>query len=156
MTQAEHLASLHPRLRAAYARALAEYVRLYPGRTVPRVISSHRPQLDCARVAGACSGASKHSRYPAEAVDVDAGADWSKSTDPHGYAADFARLVQAADPCIEWGGRYRQRDVPHFELQMDRAGCSRLPLRSPSGGPASAATWGLALSAAVLLLLVTR
>lgn len=151
-TETGHLAAMHPTLRAAYVRAVADYVRLYPSRRRPVVFQSWRPQLDCSRVRGACSSNSKHSRaWPAEAIDVDAGADWSKSSDPHGYASDFARLMQR-DRCIEWGGRYRTPDYPHFEANL-AAGCDA-PGSMFDTDTARAAV--LAAGAAVVLLLVTR
>lgn len=109
----------HPRLRAATDAGLAEYVRRHPERPRPTRISVWRPQLDCSRVAGACSSRSLHS-IPggvSRAEDIDS-PTWTKTSDPRGHAADLARYIRAADPCVRWGGTFAppNRDYPHFEL----------------------------------------
>lgn len=114
-TQAGHRAALHPRLLRATEAGLAGYARLYPNRPQPAYISTWRPQLNCRTVSGACADASLHSLAGgvSRAADIDS-STWSKTADPQGHAADLARLIRQADPCIRWGASYR--DFPHFDL----------------------------------------
>ena len=119
---------LHPRLHATLERAAALYVQRFPGRKRHTYLSTWRPQLDCSKIRGACSEESKHSLTTADGTPLAEAADVllpgvSKARDPRGHMRDFAAIVRELDPCVEWGGDYREPDNPHFELQLDRAGC---------------------------------
>lgn len=119
-SQAWHRAHTHRRLVDGLAPAMAA--------TGAYWLSTWRPQIDCSRVSGPCADPSKHS-VPggvAEAADLDA-PGISKSD--VGFWRRFAALVE--DPCIEWAG---PADANHFELQMDRPGCSGSA--APAGRPA--------------------
>jgi peptidoglycan L-alanyl-D-glutamate endopeptidase CwlK len=90
------------------------------------VVCGHRGKVaqDAAFAAGASKvrfPRSRHNSTPAEAVDlapiVNKKIPWSDIKAFQRMAAEFKRLATEAGIAIEWGGDWKMRDYPHFELK---------------------------------------
>jgi hypothetical protein len=66
-------------------------------------------------VTNAQVGQSKHQRLPAEAIDI-----WfargGKLVDEPRLWEQLVKMIRDYDPKIKWGGLFKFRDKPHFEI----------------------------------------
>jgi hypothetical protein len=60
-------------------------------------------------------GQSKHQRQPSEAIDISFAKGKQLLDDPRLYK-QLVKLMDEADPAINWGGHFRIVDKPHFEI----------------------------------------
>ena len=128
---------LHPTLRAAWESSLNEWVATKPGKPVPFLTCTHRDDEEQEILfmmsrngkdddgdgkvdesdewrSNARAGQSKHNLYPAEALDVafrnsQGKLDWSES-----LFNEFAVIMKRHG--VKWGGDWKRKDTPHFEL----------------------------------------
>ena len=61
-------------------------------------------------------GESKHNKFPSDAFDIafkkaDGKLDWSEA-----LFAKFATIILGIDSRVIWGGNWKKKDTPHFEL----------------------------------------
>lgn len=131
------LDDLHPTLRLAWESSVNEWLKTYPDDPVPFLTCTYRDneeqeilymmsrngkdddgdgKIDEADEwrSNAKPGESKHNLYPSEAVDAafrkkDGKLDWSEN-----LFARFAVIMKRHG--IKWGGDWKRKDTPHFEL----------------------------------------
>lgn len=70
-----------------------------------------------AKVTNAKGGQSPHNYKPALAFDIaflgkDEKLDWREE-----HFATFARIMKDVNPVIEWGGEWKFKDTPHFQIR---------------------------------------
>lgn len=70
------------------------------------------------KVTNAKCGQSMHNKYPSLAFDIaflklDKTLDWSEEN-----FYDFASIIKKIEPKIEWGGDWKFKDMPHFQLKQ--------------------------------------
>lgn len=113
-------------LQDAYAYAKAEYQRLYPNDPQPFLTCVHRPNSEQDAlyaqgrttkgkiVTNAKGGQSKHNKLPSEAFDIgfitlQKTLSWDSK-----YFKHFADIIKTKG--IKWGGDWKFKDAPHFEI----------------------------------------
>jgi peptidoglycan L-alanyl-D-glutamate endopeptidase CwlK len=70
------------------------------------------------KVTNAKCGQSLHNKYPSLAFDIaflklDKTLDWSEDN-----FHDFANIIKKIEPRVEWGGEWKFKDMPHFQLKQ--------------------------------------
>ena len=127
-------------LVAAYDKAATEYQSLYPSEPQPFITCTYRSNeeqtalynqpkdgkdnngngiIDDAseKVTQAQAGQSPHNYKPSFAFDiafinVKQKLDWSSNN-----FKNFSDIIKKIQPLIEWGGDWKFKDAPHFELK---------------------------------------
>jgi peptidoglycan LD-endopeptidase CwlK len=69
------------------------------------------------KVTNAKGGQSEHNNYPSTAFDIafiglDKKFDWTDEN-----FQEFADIIKKIEPRIEWGGNWKFKDSPHFQLK---------------------------------------
>lgn len=116
-------ADLNPVLVQAYDKALEKYEQTYPNAPQPFLTCTYRSNEEQEilfkkrpKVTNARAGQSPHNYKPSYAFDiafigVDKKLDWSPK-----LFKNFANII-AENPQVEWGGNWKFKDAPHFELK---------------------------------------
>lgn len=115
---------LHPLLVAAYDKAARYYADLNPTAPQPFITCTHRTNEEQEqlfkqrpKVTNARAGQSPHNYKPSYAFDIafiglNKKLDWSSA-----LFKNFAEIITAIEPNIEWGGNWKFKDAPHFEVK---------------------------------------
>lgn len=120
---------LNVTLVTAFEQAVKEYERLYPEAPQPFLTCTYRSDAEQealyakgrtekgAKVTNARAGQSPHNYKPSFAFDIafiglNKKLDWSD----HLFKT-FADIIKRISPNIEWGGDWKFKDAPHWELK---------------------------------------
>lgn len=120
---------LHNELVKAYELARTEYAKRYPNDPQPFLTQTHRTNEEQERlyaqgrtvkgkiVTNAKPGESPHNYIPSFAFDIafitlQKTLSWDQK-----LFKKFADIVAEQSPSVEWGGAWRFKDPPHFELK---------------------------------------
>lgn len=126
-----------PELQVAFAKACAKWDCAYPDLAKPFPTCTYRDNKEQAELymmnkngkdddkdgkidesdewrSNAKAGQSKHNKIPSEAVDIafknkNGSLNWSES-----LFEKFAFIIE--EEGIKWGGRWKRKDTPHFEI----------------------------------------
>lgn len=124
---------LHSELVQAYDYAEKKYSELYLGDPKPFLTYTHRSNdeqnalYEIGRskpgkiVTNAKAGQSPHNYKPALAFDIAFLTPQKTLSWDAKYFKKFADILLAQYPNVEWGGNWKFRDVPHFELKAWKA-----------------------------------
>jgi len=116
-------ADLNPVLVQAYDKAVEKYEQTYPNAPQPFLTCTYRSNEEQEilfkkrpKVTNARAGQSPHNYKPSYAFDiafigVDKKLDWSPK-----LFKNFANII-AENSQVEWGGNWKFKDAPHFELK---------------------------------------
>jgi peptidoglycan L-alanyl-D-glutamate endopeptidase CwlK len=113
-------------LQDAYNYAKSEYQKLYPNDPQPFLTCVYRSNeeqeqlyaigrtVKGRKVTNARAGQSKHNKLPSEAIDIafiklDRKLDWDAK-----LFKKFADIIKTKG--IKWGGDWKFKDAPHFEI----------------------------------------
>lgn len=113
-------------LQDAYNYAKSEYHKLYPNDPQPFLTCVYRSNeeqeqlyaigriVKGRKVTNARAGQSKHNKLPSEAIDIafiklDRKLDWDAK-----LFKKFADIIKTKG--IKWGGDWKFKDAPHFEI----------------------------------------
>jgi peptidoglycan L-alanyl-D-glutamate endopeptidase CwlK len=119
---------LHPDLAASFNQVLAKWHETYPTLPVPFLSTTHRPDAEQNElyaigrtvkgkiVTNAKAGQSPHNYLPALAYDIafkkpNGQLDWNED-----LFKKFSRLLSTTTKQVDWGGNWKFKDLPHFEL----------------------------------------
>ena len=124
-----NIQDLHPVLAASFNQVLAKWLETYPALPVPFLSCTHRPDAEQdalyaigrtvkgKKVTNARAGESPHNYKPALAYDIafkDSKGQLDWSTD---LFFKYAVLLSAITNKVDWGGYWKFKDSPHFELK---------------------------------------
>ena len=118
------ISDLHPVLANAYYLACKEYRAKYPEYPQPFITCTHRSNEEqevlfkqIPPVTRARAGGSPHNYKPSFAFDIAFITVANKLTWDKIYFQKFADIIMALEVRIEWGGLWKFRDLPHFEIK---------------------------------------
>jgi peptidoglycan L-alanyl-D-glutamate endopeptidase CwlK len=111
-------------LVAAYDKAARYYADLNPTAPQPFITCTHRTNEEQEqlfkqrpKVTNARAGQSPHNYKPSYAFDIafiglNKKLDWSPE-----LFKNFAEIITVIEPQVEWGGNWKFKDSPHFEVK---------------------------------------
>jgi hypothetical protein len=137
MKEQERFESLHPDLQKCVAKLKEEHAKLGKDWEI-LVVSGHRTQAeqdDCVRrkVSRCVWPSSPHNSHPSLGVDLQAtrGGKLIGSPEAEKLCAEIAEaLVKIASDLgisIRWGGTFKKKDLPHYELAKEWDAIKRDP-----------------------------
>lgn len=115
-------------LQDAFTYAQVKWDEVYPNLPKPILTTTHRTNEEQEAlyaqgrtapgkiVTQAKPGQSKHNKVPSEAFDIafvkaDKSIDWDGS-----LFKKFAEIIKVKYPQVEWGGSWKFKDAPHFQV----------------------------------------
>lgn len=116
-----------PTLQLAWRWASTEFIKRYPDRPKPILTCTYRSNEEQAdlyakgrtkpgKIVTQIKSGGKHNQSPAQAYDIgfkkmDGSLDWTGEN-----FKLFAAITKEKYPQVVWGGNWKMKDMPHFEI----------------------------------------